>query len=631
MTIKEIARLAGVSISTVSKVMNRKDSSISPETRERVLRIIQEFNYTPYSNSHSVSNGGKSYTIGVLVRNAEKSRALSSITQVARSFGYTVLISECAGHPDLEFRGVTALCRHGVDGVLWEPLGKDSLKYVESFRTSKIPFIVFNAHQIEGALNMDYEQMGYDAAMALVQAEHKDIACLLSEGSRTEAFLSGYRRCLFDSGIPFQDNLVFHDVTDNLIHKITGHTVTGIVSSHFAAANRLYGELYSRHYQIPYDVSLVTLRNAARETALFPKISTFPTPHFEYGRHLCEQLMALIENPEHVPLPFECHSLLEDHATIATPFTKKNQAILVIGSINIDTYLKMDHLPSTGKSTITSASSVYPGGKAINQAVGVAKLGAHVALIGAVGNDVDSDLIYGAMKEHDIDSSGIHRSIDHATGKAYIFVQNDGDSLISILAGANNALTPDDIRRNSRLFENSAFCLVQTEIPLDTVLTACKMAREHHVTTILKPSACSYLAPELLQYVDILIPNQDEINILGTGDTLGKKIDYFLKQGVSTVIVTLGPGGCYYKTAAEEGTVPAAPFHPIDNTGACDAFISALAVFLQEGFSLNAAIRIATYAAGFSITREGVPNSLVDLGTLESYIRQTEPELLNKD
>ena len=158
MTIKEIARLAGVSISTVSKVMNRKDSSISPETRERVLRIIKEFNYTPYSNSHITNNTSKSYTIGVLVRNVEKTGALRSIMQAARSYGYTVLVSECADQPDLEFRGVTALCRHGVDGVLWEPLNEDSLKYIESFHTSKIPFILFNSNRIENALNMDYKR-----------------------------------------------------------------------------------------------------------------------------------------------------------------------------------------------------------------------------------------------------------------------------------------------------------------------------------------------------------------------------------------------------------------------------------------------------------------------------------------
>ena len=130
--------------------------------------------------------------------------------------------------------------------------------------------------------------------------------------------------------------------------------------------------------------------------------------------------------------------------------------------------------------------------------------------------------------------------------------------------------------------------------------------------------------------MDILVPNLDEINLLGNGKTTEEKIDYFLSQGINTVIVTLGADGCYYKTGDAEGTVPAASFQPVDNTGACDAFISALTVFLQDGYSLDAAIRIATYAAGFSVTREGVPNAMVNLGTLISYIRQEDPDLLLK-
>ena len=69
MTIKEIAQMAGVSISTVSKIMNQKDASISAETRERVLRIIKEFNYAPYS--HTPGSSGRSFLLGLLVRSCE--------------------------------------------------------------------------------------------------------------------------------------------------------------------------------------------------------------------------------------------------------------------------------------------------------------------------------------------------------------------------------------------------------------------------------------------------------------------------------------------------------------------------------------------------------------------------------
>ncbi|MFQ7549916.1 MAG: LacI family DNA-binding transcriptional regulator [Blautia marasmi] len=69
MTIKEIASLAGVSISTVSKIVNNKDENINPETRSRVLKIVKEYNYTPYGMVKNISSA-KSFLLGVLLRTA---------------------------------------------------------------------------------------------------------------------------------------------------------------------------------------------------------------------------------------------------------------------------------------------------------------------------------------------------------------------------------------------------------------------------------------------------------------------------------------------------------------------------------------------------------------------------------
>ena len=630
MTIKEIARIAGVSISTVSKIINHKDASISPETRDRVLQIVEEFNYTPYSNAYLSTQRTESKIIGLLIRSVETSRSLEGIIKAARNLGYSILISECDELPELEFRGIISLCKSGVDGILWEPLNTESLRYAETFREYKIPYLIFNSTLTDTALNMDFEQMGYDATMELVQKNHTDIACLLSPGSRTESFLNGYKKCLFDCGIRYQENYVFHDIDETLIHKITSHSITGVVSSHFHAANQLYGELYSLHYLIPYDISIVTLKNDSRGVNVFPKISTITTPHADFGLHLCRQLIAKISQDDYIPEKFNRHPFLDNHETIAIPYTHRTQPLLVIGSINIDTYLNMPHLPMTGKSTISTSSSVYPGGKAVNQAVGVSKLGVHAAVIGVVGSDVDSDLIYEALKEYNVDASGVRRCTDTATGRAFVFVQNDGDSLISILSGANSNLTPDDIYRNSRYFENSRFCLVQTEIPMDTVMAACRLARANKISTILKPSACDHLDKELLPYINILVPNTDELNLLCPEGTISEKADYFLSHGVETVIVTLGAEGCYVKTADYEEYLPSHPFQSVDNTGACDAFISALAVYLQDGYPLKKAAKIANYAGAFSITREGVPNSLIDRNSLEALLRQHEPDLLVK-
>ena len=110
--------------------------------------------------------------------------------------------------------------------------------------------------------------------------------------------------------------------------------------------------------------------------------------------------------------------------------------------------------------------------------------------------------------------------------------------------------------------------------------------------------------------------------------TVEEQADYFFRKGIKAVIITLGHEGCYLKTADSAKYFPAADFISIDTTGGADAFISALASFLIEGYSLEKSIRIATYAAGFCVSRQGVVPALVDHNTLETHIKKLEPELL---
>lgn len=201
--------------------------------------------------------------------------------------------------------------------------------------------------------------------------------------------------------------------------------------------------------------------------------------------------------------------------------------------------------------------------------------------------------------------------------------------MISIMSGANDALTSQDLYEVERLFDNTAFCLVQTEVSMETVIEACRLAKKHGAQTILKPAACGVLTRDLLNNVDIIVPNAEEIQeICPFASNMEERADFLLKEGVRTVIVTLGARGCYVRTETDSEYFPAVPFDVIDASGACDAFISALASYLMEGYSLQEAVKVATYAAGFSISREGVTPSLIDRNTLEAYIMQKEPELL---
>lgn len=628
MNIKEIAKLAGVSTSTVSKIVNQKDDSISSETRERVLKIVREYNYTPYASA-AVSTQ-KTWILGIMLRSAISfDTTLDGIIQHAQAHGYSTLVYNSCSDPEQELKNITSLCRCNADGVIWEPVNEYSLSYAHYLQEKNIPFITTGPSGGKDSISLPYETLGYKLTEELISLRHTNIACLLTEGRRIKSFLSGYQNCLFNHHLQMDESLIFHELDETLVYKVNTHQISGIISSHYLKALEFYQLMNALHYRIPEDFSLISLKNDRLEAPDIPEISTYTVSNTDFGSYLCRKLLSLVEKTDKKIPAFSQIFRLDSTATTGMPFDLNKPKIVVVGSINMDTYLNVAQLPNTGKTVSTSNFSVYPGGKGINQAIGASKLGHHVALIGNVGSDPDSDNIYRALNEYGVDTFGIKRCFDSDTGKAYIFVESGGSSMISILAGANNIFAPADIREKEHIFENTRYCLVQSEIPVETAMEACLTAHKYQVKTIFKPSACSYFPEELLSCIDIIIPNEDELNVLCPGqDHMQEQAESLMKYGIETVIVTLGERGCYVKTNEWEDSFPAASFTSVDSTGASDAFISALASYLLYGFTLENSIRIATYAAGFCVSREGVVPALIDKNSLESYINQKEPELL---
>ena len=197
MTINELARMAGVSISTVSKVMNNKDSSISKATRERILELAKEYHYSPPSSP--LSKKTRTLTIGVVFRSSGRiNLTLNGILDAAQEKGYTPLLRESRDDLSTERKNLLALLSYNVDGILWEPVSEDSLAFTEDIEAKGVPYIIFN-HSSEDAMDIDYRSLGYLACEELIKRGHQHIACLLTEGERSEGFEAGYRQCLFGS------------------------------------------------------------------------------------------------------------------------------------------------------------------------------------------------------------------------------------------------------------------------------------------------------------------------------------------------------------------------------------------------------------------------------------------------
>lgn len=638
MTIKEIAQLAGVSISTVSKIVNNKDQNIHPETRSRVLKIVKEYNYTPYGTVKNLSNA-KSFLLAVLLRSSDFSPLLlNGILETAQEHGYNVLLFDSQADLQTELKHITTICQKRADGVIWEPVSRDSTAYVQQLTRQKIPVCYLNAGNTFPSYTIDFQEMGRRLTQKMIDHKHTRMLCLLErEDPRSEQVVTGFRKCLYDNGLPFHENALLYDdaltESSKFLQKLTELDITGIVSSRFSSSLFLYEQLCKLHYCVPADLSLVSLKEDGQNALSFPHISGITIPWQEFGSYICRQLIRKCEklDPEDSHEPFASDFCFDSEDSIRIPSALCSKKLIVVGSINSDMTLHVDFLPQAGKTTKILNATRTVGGKGANQAVGIAKLNCEVTLIGEIGNDIDSSFIMDTLNHVGVPSDGIHRDLYAPAGKAYIYIDSNGESTITVLPGANSSLSAEMIRQRQHLFKNAGLCLLSSELSVEALLEAAKTSRMYGAKNILKPAVLGTIPDQLYALTDILIPNRKEaVSLCPAGASVEEQAAYFLGKGIKIVIITLDEDGCYLKTRETARYFPAADFVAVDTTGGADAFISAFAAYLTEGYSLEHSIRIATYAAGFCVSRQGAAPVLADRSTLEAHIGKFEPALLQR-
>ncbi len=296
MNIRDIARIAGVSTSTVSKIVNGKDSSISEETRKKVLTIVKEYHYKPYA---SASQRTRSYTIGVLLRSPISfDSTLDGIIQAAQNAGYATDAYNSYSDPERELKNIAAIRGRNVDGVIWEPATPDSLAYASQFPEGT-PLLTIGPNGGDQSLLLPYKEAAYKLTNELIERGHQHIVCLMTKGRRTQDFLEGFRSCLFYHQLPYSDDLVYYDLNDSLPGKIGSRDITGFVSSHYRRALEFTQMISPLHYRLPEDASLVSIKNDTAEALAYPgnaEISTYTIRNSDFGAYLCEKLIARIEH-----------------------------------------------------------------------------------------------------------------------------------------------------------------------------------------------------------------------------------------------------------------------------------------------------------------------------------------------
>jgi ribokinase len=296
--------------------------------------------------------------------------------------------------------------------------------------------------------------------------------------------------------------------------------------------------------------------------------------------------------------------------------------VVVVGSLNMDLVVQVARFPQAGETITGQSFATFLGGKGYNQALAAARAGSRVALIGKLGSDSFGDQFMTALEENGLASQHIIRTEQATTGIANILVEPDGANRIIVVPGANGQLSVAEVEAAKVVFQGAKVLLLQLEIPLDSVITAARLARAAGVKVLLTPAPvpAQPLPPELLQQVDILIPNEIEVFQLAAmspGQAAEGQLPeavparYLLEQGVGAVLVTLGERGAAYFTLDNElHHSPGFKVEVVDTTAAGDAFSGALAVALAQVQPIEQAIRRANAGGALATTRPGSGASL---------------------
>jgi LacI family transcriptional regulator len=314
-TIKDVARLAGVSTSTVSYVLNN-NKSLKAETKERVLEAVRQLGYRPNLIARSLKTR-KTSTIGIIIpdiANTFFTEIIRGIEDISEQHNHSVILCNTYENSQKEERYLNLLLNRDIDGLIFVGTGKNPriLSDIQG-----IPLVVVDRRIGDSypSVMVDNEKGGYLAASYLLEKDKKEILFLSGPLSINTYFerLSGYLRAVKEAGLNRNELLIHecevsYDGGQTVMKNILDHHVDfgSIFASNDLIALGAFNTLIKNGFSIPDDVLLVGFDDIPTAHIVTPGLTTIRQPTYEIGtksaKLLYKQLLQGSKEIEHIVL-----------------------------------------------------------------------------------------------------------------------------------------------------------------------------------------------------------------------------------------------------------------------------------------------------------------------------------------
>ncbi len=597
-TIKDVAKKAGVGVSTVSRFLN-KSGYVSKEASKKITDVMEELNYYPNAAARSIKSK-KSNTVALLIpsiSNAFFPELADTIENRLNEYGYKMILCNVNEDREKEDRYIDMILSNRVDGVV------SSTGYIsQRLLDSGLPIVSTDRMDIKNTqvvcVTSDHYGGAVKAVKHLIESGCKSLAHLHGDFDVETAVIRN--RAFIDTcnkyNIEYESIDVNSDYDANYINKYDGVFVWADIE-----AIRFMNKCFENNIKIPEDIQVIGFDNIEFSKLIFPKLSTISQSISGLGSKATDMLVKMIASKETL-----FNNIVLETKLIARNTTKgaKKMNIVVVGSINTDMVTETIKFPKVGETIVGNNFSVLFGGKGANQAICASRLGAEVSFIGCVGADGNGFAAIENLKSNNVNTKYIKKIKDIPTGVAQITIA-DHDNSIIIVKGANNEVTKEVIDDSLSLIETADLVLLQLEIPLETIEYVVDICNQKGITTVLNPAPAANLSKELIAKVTYITPNELECKEIFKED-----YEQLLKKYPNKLIVTKGSKGVDFYDGENIINIKAHVVDVVDTTGAGDSFNGALSVGIVNNMDLLDAIKYGNKVASISIQKLGAQVSM---------------------